>query len=197
MLVQLMLFLFSAGLAVAALGLFYRLLRLKRSLAPLKRLARKDPLAGEIARWIGRGIDATLVLDTGSKGLAEVEVQFREVQDPYRNLADLLRLLEKSLAATRFAEVNQVIKSIFQFEATLGVPFSDLAKSLSLLETRLKLDSSLARPVARIEVVAPGTMLDPKKMMPVTSGTTVKQPLGIVALDGDGKVLGKARVICQ
>lgn len=197
MAIRLGLLFFFSGLSCAALYLLYRLWAAKRSAARLIWRGRSDPLSTELMRLVSQAIDTHLLLQAGGNGLSGLDVRFRESQDSYRTLGDLLGQLEKNLAATRFADLNQFIKGVFQLQATLGIPFADLGKTLAILEERLKNDSSFTNPVARIEIVAPGTMVDPKKMAPVTAGTIVKQPLGVVALDGNGKVLGKARVICQ
>jgi hypothetical protein len=190
-------FVCSAGMAGAALWLYSRVRRQSHAVAALARApGATDGLSREVARLILRAIDTRLLSSTGPAGLADVEITCREFQDPYRNLQELLNQVVKTVNARDFGDVNLLIKSLYQIQASLGIPMAELDTALRILESRLKASAKTGKSIARLEVVPPGALLDTKKMMAITHGTHVKQPLGVVAIGEDGKVLNKAKVIC-
>jgi hypothetical protein len=185
----------SLGMAGAAIILLYRLRRLKKAVvAAFQGSAAPDGLRHKLAELIQRTIDATLLAGTGKAGLADIDVPCREFNDPYRNLDELLGQLRKTINSPLSADVNQQIKYVFQIQSSLGIQFSGIHGVLRILESRLRAGAGSA---AAIEIVAPGMLLDAKKMLAINNGTHVKQPLGVVVLDAAGRILSKARVVCE
>lgn len=190
-------FLFSTGIAGGALFLLSRLRRLNRAVAVISQApGASDGLPQEVTRLVLRAIDDSLLPQAGQAGLADIEIHFREFQDPYRNLDELLNQVAKTVNGKELGDVNQFIKNLFQIQSSLGIPFSELNTGLRILEARLTASAGSGKSIARIEIVLPGALLDTKKMMAINNGTHVKQPLGVVAVDRDGKILNKAKVIC-
>lgn len=183
----------SLGTAGAAILLLYRLRRLNRAAAALAPGRAADSLRRALAQLIRRTIDTTLLAGTGPAGFADVDVPCREFNDPYRNFDDLLAHLGKILQNPPTADVHQQIKLVFQIQSSLGIPLAEIQAALGLLVARLRAGASS---IAAIEMVVPGMLLDASKMMAINNGTHVKQPLGVVVLDAQGRTLNKAKVVC-
>jgi hypothetical protein len=53
----------------------------------------------------------------------------------------------------------------------------------------------LGTPVARVETIERGALVDRATMRPLGTGGTVRQPLGVIAYDADDRVVAKAKVV--
>jgi len=153
-----------------------------------------DGLARGVGVILAAGVDSRLL--SGRQGLQTIEVRFREPQDTTRHLAELLDAIVTAVAVTKFADVNRLIKMLYQWQHTLDLSPSQLTDCLRILQGRLMADNFMGQPIGRVEIVTPGILMDGKTMMALTPGTHVKQPLGVVAFDREGKVLAKAKVLC-
>jgi hypothetical protein len=155
-----------------------------------------DDLPDRVLRLLRAGIDAGLLAGAGPGGLSEVEVRAREPHDPYRTVAALVDWLAREAPGKGYAEVSGIIKGVYQLGHTLRSPEGEVRRSLEPLVTRVKASSVGGSPIARVECVRPGAILDPGKMAPLNYGARVTQPLGVLVYDAGGKVLGKAKVLC-
>jgi hypothetical protein len=146
---------------------------------------------------MSEAIDASMLLDSGAAGLADREVRCREPQDRYRNLPELVDAIVHLAGASSFQDVHTLIKCLYQFHHTL--PFSDrhLQRCLAVLIDRLRRTTDAKPAVGKVEIIAPGTLLDQKTMMSLNYGTTVNEPLGVIVYDPQGKVARKAMVLCR
>jgi hypothetical protein len=141
-------------------------------------------------------IDASLLADAGPGGLADIEVRAREPRDPYRSVTELIDWLAHESASTGYAEISGLIKGVYQLGHALRAPEAELADCLAPLLARLRAANVGGSPVARVECIRRGAMLDPGTMAPLNYGARVSQPLGVLVYDAGGKVLGKAKVLC-
>lgn len=155
-----------------------------------------DPFGAMLAKLLDRAIDTSLLTRAASKGLADLALRYREHQDPYENLAELVNHILQTATANRFTELVQLVKALYQLQYTLDLPLADLDDCLAVLLERLQDDVFMGKPIGRVEKVSPG-LLDQSTMMPLTHGTHVRQPLGTIVFARDGKVLSKAKVLCS
>lgn len=181
----------AAGMLLLRLGSARRDGRVR-----LKAAAARDDFPLRVFRLVRLGIDAGLLGEAGPGGLAEVEIRSRESRDPYRMAAALIDWLAHESAATGYAEVNALIKSVYQLGSALRAPESSVSLCLEPLIVRMKTCHVGGTPIARVERIATDAMLDPRTMAPLNYGTRVKLPLGVVVYDAGDKVLGKAKVLC-
>ena len=187
----------SALTAIVAFVLLYRLQFASRDgSARLGAAATRDDFPIRVRRMIRISLDAGLLSEAGPGGLADVEVRSREQRDPYRTVAELIDWLARQAAGTTYPEISGIIKGVYQLGNALRAPDGAVRDCLEPLIARVKAANVGGSPVARVECVRQGAMLDPGTMAPLNYGARVTQPLGVLVYDSDGKVLGKAKVLC-
>lgn len=162
----------------------------------LQAAAGPDDFPERVLRLLRTGIDSGLLAGAGPGGLGDVEVRAREPRDPYRNVAELVDWLAREASGKTYAEVSGIIKGVYQLGHSLRSPEAEVGHTLEPLLARVKASSVGGSPIARVECVRPGAMLDPGTMAPLNYGARVTQPLGVLVYDNAGKVLGKAKVLC-
>jgi hypothetical protein len=162
----------------------------------LKNAASVDDFPQRALHLVQQSLDASVLADAGQGGLTEVALRSREPQDPYRTAADLLDWLGREASGTTYAEVCGLIKGVYQLGQSLRAPEGKVRHCLEPLLGRLTKANVGGSPVARVECILPGAMLDPGTMAPLNYGARVTQPLGVLVYDAAGKVLGKAKVLC-
>jgi hypothetical protein len=183
--------------AAAALVLLLRLLSASRDgRARLGAATATDDFPDRVLRLVRISIDSSLLTEAGPGGLADVAVRSRESQDPYRTVADLTDWLARQSSATGYPEVCGLVKGVYQLANTLRAPQAEVRHCLEPLIARVRATKVGGIPVARVECITPGTMLDPGTMAPLNYGARVSQPLGVLVYDAGGKVIGKAKVLC-
>jgi hypothetical protein len=156
----------------------------------------RDDLPRRVRRLLAASVDASLLAEAGPGGLADVEVRSREVRDPYKTAGELIDWLAKEAGGTGYAEVSGVIKAVYQLGYTLGAQEGDVHRCLEPLLARLQACKVGTTPIARVECVRSGALMDTRTMASLNYGARVTQPLGAVVYDAAGKVLGKAKVLC-
>jgi hypothetical protein len=164
-------------------------LRLRKASAP-------DDLPRRLRRLVRLSIDAGLLADAGPRGLAALDVPSRETSDPYRTAGELINWLARESGGTGYTEVSGVIKAVYQLGHTLGARDRDVQRCLLPLLDRLKACQVGSSPIARVECVRSGAHLDTRTMASLRFGPRVSLPLGVIVYDDNGKVLGKAKVLC-
>jgi hypothetical protein len=163
--------------------------RLQTAVAP-------DDFPHRVLQLVGVGLDTGLLADAGSGGLADVAVRSRESLDRYQSVGQLLDWLAREAPAKAYPELTGLIKGVYQLGHSLRSEESAVHHCQQPLLARLLACNVGGSPVARVECVRPGTMLDPRTMASLNYGARVVQPLGVIVYDASGKVLGKAKVLC-
>jgi hypothetical protein len=157
----------------------------------------RDDFPSRIASLIHASLDESLLAEAGAGGLAEVEVRLREQRDPYRTAAELIDWLARESSQTAYTELCGIVKGVYQLGHALRASDAAVRDCLEPLLARLRAANSGGVAIARVECIQPGAILDPTTMAPLNYGARVKQPLGVLAYDAAGKVLGKAKVLCS
>jgi hypothetical protein len=150
------------------------------------------PYLSALAKCVERSLDDTLA--GGANGLQGIDVLHREHQDPYRTVAELLADVAQKARAPAIP-FDALIKATYQLSSALSIPLDRIEPCLVLLIEAMQTAS--ARPIVRVQRIAPGDLVDTKTMVPLNYGPRVAYPLGVTTFDADGKVLSKARVICS
>jgi hypothetical protein len=187
----------SLATGAAGICLLWRLWSANKAVRQVFAHAIADPLAQALCHALEATIDGDLLAAAGPAHLAEVEVRFREHRTPYRTVLELVSQMEPLVRATTYADLIRLIEMLYQLQMTLTPPPAEMEAALNLLTDRLTQATTSNGPVGRVEVLTPGALLDPSRMLYVTAGTHVQQPLGVVVYDKGGRVISKARVLCS
>ena len=140
----------------------------------------------EFASALERRVDRDLLRDWRG-----VPVRHREATDPYRTVGELLDELAR-MSCTTLVEHQRRIKALYQLQDALDLPETPLAAALvELRDARF-----MSRPIGSVETIRPGQLVDRRSMWPLTRGARVRQPLGVIVRDADGRVVSKAKVVC-
>jgi hypothetical protein len=183
--------------SATAIALLLRLQSVARSSkSTLASSSSPDDFPERVWRLVSASVDAGLLVHSGPGGLADVAVRAREPQDSYRSVAELIDWLGRTAGASSFADVSSLIKGVYQLGHVLRASEEAVRACLEPLLSRIQGATVGGTAVARVECVRPGALLDPGTMAPVNYGARVTQPLGILAYDAAGKLLGKAKVLC-
>jgi hypothetical protein len=136
-------------------------------------------------------------LDSTLRGFEHRDVPHREQHDPYRPVGDLLRALPELHERADAPGRERFFKALFQLQGALGLPDAALDAVLEPVLRDLGGAPFLGVSIGAWERVRPGDALDRERMRPVTPGARVGQPLGLVLRGADGRLLSKAKVVCN
>ncbi len=78
---------------------------------------------------------------------------------------------------------------------TLQQPAAVLEPCLRPFANRLQRLLAQGKGEAKILYVQPGELIETSRMLPLSFGSQVQYPLGVIVLDATGRVLSKARVL--
>lgn len=157
------------------------------------------PFRGPLARLpdtLRTWFQASLLPGALRNGLASLPVRWREEQDPYQNIDELLRALPRMAHGASLSEREALIKALYQLQASLDLDESQLDQLLEPSLAGLKGLRIGDRCVESVRRVRPGDHVDSESMWPLNPGSRVQQPLGVVLRDGAHKVIGLAKVAC-
>jgi len=197
-------------LLLTATALVYvgRLAAAKRKARRLLLQAPRHPFLTALYRCLARAIGDNLLVNGGALGLGALKLRYREHQDRYHTLEQLLQEVcqltrgPSPLSPLPVGEGKGVrvpfealVKATYQLSYTLDIPLDRLNPCLDLLIDAMK-QQSLPRPMGKAQKIAPGDVVDSRTMLPLNFGPRVAYPLGLTICDQEGKVLSRARVIC-
>ncbi len=86
---------------------------------------------------------------------------------------------------------------LYQLQDSLALVYTMMEWVLAPIIQELQESSFMESPVGVIETVRAGDHIDRSTMWPLSSGTCVRQPLGVIVRDREGKVLSRAKVFCR
>lgn len=185
--------LFSALAVMAAL----LLIRLYAASRRLRTLLRRLDVPSDTARAVTGHLDALMLSRGDHRGPACLEIPAREPHDPYRSVEELLDCLETLAEQNELASREKLIKGLYQLQNALALPDALLRDCLQPILGEFKKASFMGRPVGRIECINRGDLLNTATMWPLSRGTRVRQPLGLVVRDAEGRIISKAKVLCE
>jgi len=185
-----------SGLNVAACVAYH--LRARRFVAEARQaLAGADqPLAGAALAMLKVVVKSGLPPSGTGGGLRALPVVFREAQDSYTTLYELLERIARTSKDDKPQELLELAKLIYQLQYSLELPVSTCDPFLEAMQDRLGTAAG-GIGIGRIARIAPGDPVDPKTCMPLNFGTHVAAPFGVVVYDRGGKILQKAKVLCR
>lgn len=190
---------FLTWLLLTATALLYvwRLAAARRTARRLLLQTPRHPFLALLARCVARAIDDNLLINGGARGLGALKLRYREHQDRYHSLEELLREICQLARGGGNVPFEALIKATYQLSYTLDIPLDRLNPCLDLVIDAIKKQQPLPRPIARAQKIAPGDQVDSRTMLPLNFGPRVAYPLGLTLYDPEGKVLSRGRVICS
>jgi hypothetical protein len=188
---------FLTWLLVTATALVYlwRLAAARRKVRRLLLQVPRHPFLTSLARCLARGIDEDLLVGAGARSLGTLKLRYREHQDPYHNLEELLQEVGRLTRSEGNVPFEALLKATYQLSYTLDIPLNRLDPCLDLLIDAMK-QHPWPSPFAKAQRIAPGDPVDLRTMLPLNFGSRVAYPLGLTIYDQQGKVLSRGRVIC-
>ena len=182
-------------LAFAAISALL-LIRLYAASRRLRAVLHQLGVPSATARALTDHLDLILLSRGDHRGLLHHEIPAREPHDPYRTVDELLRCLETQAEHQELAGREKLIKGLYQLQDALDLPDALLRDCLKPLLQALETASFMGRPVGRVELINPGDPVNADTMWPLSRGTRVRQPLGLIVWDADGRLISKAKVFC-
>jgi hypothetical protein len=131
-----------------------------------------------------------------SKGLKGIELKYRDKTDAYHNLDDLLQWLVRFPKPEKLNQSDELIKALYQLQYTLSLSTNSMNTIINTVSSDLQDMKVLSDTIAKVKIVNIGEIVDRKTMIPLTYGSRVQQPLGVICFNAQGKVLSKAKVLC-
>ncbi len=176
--------------AAAALLLSLRIASARAAVRAATRTG--GPLAATLDEVLRRHGEVTLWPALGAGGIGDLAVRHRELHDPYRTLDELLATIAAFDAGDDRAELERTIKAVYQLQSTIGLGDPAVERLLDAPLSRLA-----ASGPHTIERVHRGAHVDRATMFPLTEGTRVVQPIGVLVRNRDGRVVDRAKVFCS
>lgn len=130
-------------------------------------------------------------------GLRSVPVRATEPHDAARNARDLLAHFVTLPRPREPREHEARIKALYQISHSFGLDDTCVQELLQPAMRDLLGEDWMGREVRAIERVSIGDTIDRETMWPLSTGTRVRYPIGVVIRGPDGKVLSRAKVICS
>ncbi|OAD18834.1 hypothetical protein THIOM_005562 [Candidatus Thiomargarita nelsonii] len=141
--------------------------------------------------------DETLFSEVNSTGFFAMPIKSREQHDSYRTLGEILNYIAELSQNQQFSAKEHLIKALYQLQETTGLPDSIFQACLQPVLNELQNARFMGKKVGQIEQISRGIVVDSKSMWPLNRGTRVRQPLGVVVRDSEGKIISKAKVFCR
>ena len=110
-------------------------------------------------------------------------------------MADALTWIRQNADAQNQAGAEDIIKAICQVNYSLGQAGSTLEACLQPFAVRLQRLLAIGTGDVKVVFVQQGELIDTSRMMPLSYGSRVHYPLGVIVHDASGRVLSKAKVV--
>jgi hypothetical protein len=138
-----------------------------------------DTLAILLREYCRGVVAGDMLAATTGLGFMETRVRYRDHNDRFTTVGELLRTMEPKLGSSSYSDILQLVRLFYQLDYTLGPAPERCGGILNEFERRLIANDG-TRDVGRVERLARGQRCDPQKMTLVRSGSHVDQPLGFV-----------------
>lgn len=183
-----------AGLAGYAFHMLGQRIAVAESEAAGACAGSSDALARMLREYCRSAIAADLLAAATAPGFTKTRVRYRDHNDRFMTVGELLQTIEPRLGNSTYADILQLVRLFYQLDYTLGPAPARCGSVLAELERRLVANDG-SRAIGRVERLTRGQRCDPQTMTLVRSGSHVEQPLGFVVYSPDGKVMNRAEVL--
>lgn len=182
--------------ALAFADLFRRIAKAEADVAGMSLTGDADRLGTAVRDFCNRMVRSSLLPDATVPGLKALPVRFRLHNDPFSRVGELLDALNARTNGRTYADITTLIRRFYQLAYTLDASQDDTVTVLSILEQRL-IENDGSRTVGRVGRVRCGEPFVAQTMTYLRNGTHVAQPFGFVVYSPEGKVIGRAEVLCR
>ena len=120
-----------------------------------------------------------------------------EGNEPYRNLFELWQWLANREMPENIQHAQAIIKALYQIEYSLNRYTPTACQKDTIVEFTRSIKGTCFDGICldNIEYISTGELVDRTRMIPLTNGVRVVQPLGVV-LVSNNTIVSKARVLC-
>jgi hypothetical protein len=140
--------------------------------------------------------DDILFSEVGSTGFLAMQIRCREQHDNYHTVEELLTYVVELSQKEPLSAKENLIKALYQLQNTTKLPEHFFQACLQPVHNELQYLDFMGKKVGRITQIRCGDLIDPKMMWPINHGLRVRQPLGVVIYNLEGKIISKAKVLC-
>ena len=195
-----MFLLFSLSGFVVSAALFYMLCRrielIEKEIEVFTCKSSDPNLGVAFRKYFNSAILAELAPTATCQGLSSIPVRYRDQQDGFRSIGDLIYEIGSKSDSNTFMDSIELIKMFYKLEYSLPAQAELCDEMIGLLQHRL-MNNSRSRVIGSIERIDRGRRCDTQVMNPVRSGSHVEQPLGFAIYTSENKIMHKAEVICR
>jgi hypothetical protein len=153
-------------------------------------------LVNALQKYCDATILSELAPEATHRGLASIDVRYRDHQDRFQTIGELIREISSKVNSQNYAGLIELVKMFYKLEYALDAQPELGDQVLKILQYRLEKNKS-SRTIGSIQRVHRGQRCDTQIMSPVRNGSHVEQPLGFVIYTTDMKLMHKAEVICR
>lgn len=114
-----------------------------------------------------------------------------------QDLGPVLTALDDRPRARTLAEAEEEAEQVLRLLQPLDLAPATEDEVLAPLLEHFRSLTFLDRPIATVERVRPGELVDRQRMVTLTPGTHVRRALGFVLKTADGRVVSRAKVSCD
>ncbi|RJP28560.1 MAG: hypothetical protein C4527_11530 [Candidatus Omnitrophota bacterium] len=124
------------------------------------------------------------------------KLNYRDPDDPYHSIEDVLNWIPEQSRPANLLQMNDLIKAYYQLLYTFDLPDQFLVPVIEAVIHDLNEFPAYENKEITYKCIFPNQPVDVRTMQPINAGSLVRQPFGVV-IYADGKVLTKARVLCD
>ena len=176
--------------------LMRRISRAEADAAGVTAAGAADGFSAAVREFCCRVIQADLLPDATGPGMMDLPVRFRLHNDSFSRIGQLLTTLASKSQRRGYADTAALVRLFYQLAYSLDARPADAVPVLGILERRL-IENDGTKAVGRVGRVQAGERFDAQTMTYLRNGTHVDQPFGFVVYSPEGKVIGKAEVLCR
>lgn len=141
-------------------------------------------------------LDENIFPIINSDGLKGIDLKYQDKTDSYHNLDDLIKWLARFKKLETINQSDELIKALYQLQYTLLLSTSSINRAINVIMLDLQDMKVLTDTISTIKIINAGELVDRNTMIPLTYGSRVQQPLGVICFNANGKVINKAKVLC-
>lgn len=149
------------------------------------------------AELASQAIDKTLLPSADSRGVLAFVVARLEGHDSYQTVEELVKALQQNASCRSLDQIERLVKGLYQLHATLGIDREEFEQTLQSMVDAWRGRKVEGFTLASARLVRSGERVDRSYMMPISSGSHIETPLGVVLYDERGQILRHAKVFAE